>query len=258
MYPEFLAPNLHPSSRFPVPVVPRLRRATWPTESEEEGHDAHKFVQKPHSASGWNNERRSKPQRQTAHRAVEWNPINWGGRLEVPSHMPLPASPTPISPRSHFPSSPSQPRRRIYFYHKRNPYNGFSNFSLHPVTYKGRDYPTSEHLFQSMKFHGHFPQIAELVRTCSLKPRKALECAHEHSRYMRCDWSRVNLQKMEEVLMFKFIQHPILRKELLATGDAELIDDSAQDPFWGIGKNGEGRNELGKALERVRVRLGGL
>jgi len=42
-------------------------------------------------------------------------------------------------------------KRRILFYHKHQPYYGFTNFSPHPVKYKGKQYPTSEHLFQSFK-----------------------------------------------------------------------------------------------------------
>ena len=39
----------------------------------------------------------------------------------------------------------------IYFYDKNDPYYGFTNFSSHKVMYKGKEYPTSEHLFQSFK-----------------------------------------------------------------------------------------------------------
>ena len=50
------------------------------------------------------------------------------------------------------PQSPRAPlRRRILFYDWTRPYYGFTNFSSHPVKYKGKTYPTSEHLFQSFK-----------------------------------------------------------------------------------------------------------
>ncbi|KAG6331540.1 hypothetical protein ID866_7550 [Astraeus odoratus] len=42
---------------------------------------------------------------------------------------------------------------------------------------------------------------------------------------------------------------------LLGTGDAELIEDSPRDYFWGIGADKTGRNELGKALQRLRQEL---
>ena len=48
----------------------------------------------------------------------------------------------------------SHQRHRILFYHKHEPYYGFTNFSDHPVMYEGKRYPTSEHLFQSFKVCG--------------------------------------------------------------------------------------------------------
>jgi hypothetical protein len=48
----------------------------------------------------------------------------------------------------------SHNRRKIFFYNKNKPYYGFTNFSPHSVTYRGKRYPTSEHLFQSFKVCG--------------------------------------------------------------------------------------------------------
>lgn len=60
---------------------------------------------------------------------------------------------------------------------------------------------------------------------------------------------------MDEALWCKFTQHPDLKAELLSTGDAELVEDSDKDAFWGVGADRKGRNELGKALERLRAKL---
>lgn len=86
--------------------------------------------------------------------------------------------------------------------------------------------------------------------------------------------------QMEEALWHKFTQHSDLQAELLGTGDAELIEasptihpsikhmfrisklhltpssqDSDKDAFWGVGADRRGRNELGKALEKLRAKL---
>ncbi|KAL1754417.1 hypothetical protein FB107DRAFT_215695 [Schizophyllum commune] len=148
----------------------------------------------------------------------------------------------------------AQPQR-ILFYHKHDAHYGFTNFSDHPVTYQGKVYPTSEHLFQALKFLPHKSQVAEHIRTSSPSPRAAFTEAHRFQKEVRKDWSKVNVQMMEIALEHKFTQHPALREELLATGDAELVEDSAQDAFWGVGPNGKGRNELGKALMRLRTKL---
>ena len=56
---------------------------------------------------------------------------------------------TPSSPTRRSPQRAGRPQ--ILFYNKEDPYYGFTNFSAHPVIYKGKRYPTSEHLFQSFK-----------------------------------------------------------------------------------------------------------
>jgi len=146
-------------------------------------------------------------------------------------------------------------RDRILFYHRKDPHYGFTNFSPHPVVYQGKRYPTSEHLFQSFKFHGHRPNLAEHIRTYSEWPSDAFKEARRFQPEVRSDWKRVNIEKMDETLWHKFTQHQDLKDELLATGDAELVEDSDKDPFWGIGSDRQGRNELGKALERLRDML---
>ena len=60
---------------------------------------------------------------------------------------------------------------------------------------------------------------------------------------------------MEDVLYAKFMQHPDLVHLLFETGVADIVFDDKQDDFWGVGPTGEGNNELGKALVRLRERL---
>ncbi|KAF8546463.1 DUF1768-domain-containing protein [Imleria badia] len=146
-------------------------------------------------------------------------------------------------------------RPKVLFYDKHKPYYEFTNFSPHEVVYEGRRYPTSEHLFQAFKFLDGHPQIAERIRTCGPKPVSAFDEAHRHKTAVRSDWSQVHVSKMETVLKLKFTQHRHLKQMLLDTGDAELVEDSPRDWFWGIGADGTGNNELGKALMRLRDEL---
>ncbi|KAK7031154.1 hypothetical protein VNI00_013569 [Paramarasmius palmivorus] len=172
------------------------------------------------------------------------------------------------------PNSPSvPPRAKILFYHKHDPHYGFTNFSAHPVFYKGKRYPTSEHLFQSFKFE-HKPALVERIRTVSERPSDAFSEARRLQHEVRPDWRSVNIEKvskqpydnpkhlftsleMDVALYHKFTQHHDLKQELLGTGDAELVEDSDKDAFWGVGQDRRGRNELGKALERLRSQLRG-
>ncbi|KAI0060208.1 DUF1768-domain-containing protein [Artomyces pyxidatus] len=146
-------------------------------------------------------------------------------------------------------------RYPVYFYERGEPYFEFTNFSDHPVVYKQKRYPTSEHLYQAFKFldTAHHSRADKIRRLPSA--RTARDQAGQWRQYQRPDWLDVNVQIMDIVLWEKFTQHPSLRQMLLDTDNRELIEDSPGDDFWGIGRNGTGRNELGKALMRIRERL---
>jgi hypothetical protein len=68
---------------------------------------------------------------------------------EPVSRSSVPPRITTIIP--HVSSNNLLGRPRILFYSKNRPHYGFTNFSPHPVKYEGKTYPTSEHLFQSLK-----------------------------------------------------------------------------------------------------------
>jgi len=153
------------------------------------------------------------------------------------------------------PSPPPSIPSTVFFYHRKDPHYCFTNFSPHKVEYEGKIYPTSEHLFQAFKFFKTRPDLAEHVRTVSSQPSQALSAARQFASEIRPDWLRFNITAMDSVLAQKFQQHPDIRRELLATGKAQLIEDSAVDSFWGCGADKKGRNELGKALMRLRTVL---
>ncbi|OSX63771.1 hypothetical protein POSPLADRAFT_1039630 [Postia placenta MAD-698-R-SB12] len=143
---------------------------------------------------------------------------------------------------------------RILFYHRGQPYYEFTNFSPHEVVFEGRTYPTAEHLFQAHKFLPIYPQLAERIRELP-SSRAALQEATRLSEYRRKDWFDVNITVMDTVLEAKFMRHSYLRRMLLSTGDSVLIENSPIDAFWGVAQDGKGRNELGKALMRLRDKL---
>jgi N-glycosidase YbiA len=53
----------------------------------------------------------------------------------------------------------------------------------------------------------------------------------------------------------KFSCHLDIQQILLATLDAEIIEDSPVDYFWGCGNDRTGQNHLGQILMRVRADL---
>ena len=68
---------------------------------------------------------------------------------------------------------------------------------------------------------------------------------------LRPDWEQIKIIVMTDLCRIKF-QDPHMRKLLLDTGDAELIEGNWwNDTFWGV-CNGIGQNHLGKILMAIR------
>jgi ribA/ribD-fused uncharacterized protein len=148
--------------------------------------------------------------------------------------------------------SEAQPRSVINFYSTTGEYGCFSNFSKHPVFLKGKRWPTSEHYFQAQKFAG--TEHEEEVRKCETA-REAANMGRSRKLPLRRDWERVKEQIMLEVVRAKFTQHDDLKQVLLVTGDATLVEHTANDSYWGDGGDGSGKNRLGRILMQVRDEL---
>ena len=124
-----------------------------------------------------------------------------------------------------------------------------SNFHERPVRMDGVTYTTAEHAYQTEKTE--FPDEKILVMKC-LTPGQAKRQGRENT--MRRDWESIKLEVMEEVVRAKFCDST-MQTLLKNTGDSELIEgNNWGDTFWGVCK-GEGRNELGKILMKIRGEL---
>lgn len=139
----------------------------------------------------------------------------------------------------------------IRFYSKGAPYGEFSNFAHYTVEYKGRTWMTSEHAFQAQKYpenSSHYDDV--------FKAKGAAEAARigrDRQRPLRSDWEQAKDGVMLEVVRAKFSQHEDLKVLLFGTGDAELIEHTEKDRYWGNGLDGTGKNKLGKILMQVRT-----
>ena len=72
---------------------------------------------------------------------------------------------------------------------------------------------------------------------------------------LRRDWESVKVSVMTEAVRAKFTQHDDIRSILLSTGDAKLVEHTANDDYWGDGGDGSGKNMLGQILMRIRTEL---
>lgn len=136
---------------------------------------------------------------------------------------------------------------KILFYKPKNANGYLSNFYKSKIYYRGKWWRTSEHLYQALKSIDVKEQ--EYVRHA--------ETAWESKKRggeitLREDWEKIKYDIMKIVLIQKFTQNPKLMRMLLATSDAELIENSPIDYVWGCGKDFSGQNLLGKALMEVR------
>lgn len=142
--------------------------------------------------------------------------------------------------------------RVINFYRTGEPFGEFSNFADFPIQLEGREWPTTEHYFQAQKFAGtHHEEAIRLAAS----PSAAARMGRERSRPLRRDWESVKDDIMREAVLAKFEQHPDLLSLLLSTGDAEIVEHTRNDSYWGDGGDGSGLNMLGRILVEIRERL---
>lgn len=121
-----------------------------------------------------------------------------------------------------------------------------SNFVPAKVILDRVTYPTVEHAYQAAKtLNGADRQIIKNLPSPGQAKRfgKHVE--------LRSDWDAVKIGVMRDLLVQKF-REPVMRRKLLNTGTAKLIEgNSWGDTFWGV-CNGEGANNLGRLLMEIR------
>jgi len=140
----------------------------------------------------------------------------------------------------------------IRFFSVSDDYGCFSNFAPYPVRIMGKDWQTSEHFFQAQKFLDRHDQ--ELVRKIHC-PVVAARMARRAERHRREDWDEIKDSVMRQAVLAKFSQHEEIRRILVATGDAVIVEHSQKDRYWGDAGDGSGENMLGKILMEVREEL---
>lgn len=130
----------------------------------------------------------------------------------------------------------------------------FDNFSAYKVIYNGVKYDTVEHAYQSLKFADTNPLIAQQIRNAS-SPHGAKQIANKHIDSLPQNWHEIKVDLMENLLRAKLNQYTYVQKKLLETKDYLICEDSPVDDFWGIGKNKDGQNMMGKLWMKLREEL---
>jgi len=137
----------------------------------------------------------------------------------------------------------------IKFYKPKDPYGCFSNFSRHPIVLDDDTWKTTEHYFQAQKYI-NTPRYNE-IRDAET-PRIAADLGRDRSIPLRSDWEDIKDSVMKKCVLQKVLCFSFIKEKLLNTGDEEIVEDSPIDYYWGCGKDGSGKNRLGKILMEIR------
>jgi ribA/ribD-fused uncharacterized protein len=165
------------------------------------------------------------------------------------------------------PVTPALPgdNRILFFARDREAFDFLSNFHPAPILLDGETWPTVEHFYQAQKSadpayrdatrHAGTPGRAKRLAAQPTAPRRVSQQSwfRTHGVLPRPDWHEVKLEIMRRAVAAKFGQHQDLARLLLTTGDAELVEDSPTEPYWGTGPDGSGLNWLGRVLTEVRA-----
>ncbi|MBW4679641.1 MAG: NADAR family protein [Microcoleus vaginatus WJT46-NPBG5] len=143
----------------------------------------------------------------------------------------------------------------IYFYKVGDAYGYFSNFSLHGIHLAGKDWQTVEHYYQAQKFAGSEDEFIIPLIHSAATPEEAAAIGRDKNRKLRSDWESAKYMIMREAVLTKFLTHGDIQTLLLATGEAEIVEDSPTDCYWGCGPEKTGQNHLGKILMSVRQQI---
>ena len=157
--------------------------------------------------------------------------------------------------------------RILYFERDREMFGFLSHFHLAAIVLDGENWPTVEHYYQAQKsFEPAYreairnavsPGIAKRLAASPTAPRRlsGQSWFRRHKVLPRSDWDLIKLEVMRRADEAKFTQHADLAERLLATGTAELVEDSQADAFWGIGPDCRGLNRAGRVLMDIRAGL---
>jgi ribA/ribD-fused uncharacterized protein len=143
----------------------------------------------------------------------------------------------------------------IRFYRAIGPWGFLSNLFPCEIVFEGRAFRSPEDAYQYSK-----PRDAAVAQWLVSSPSPRLTALAAHALFwydVSPEWNAVKVARMRAVLCAKFAQYPALAERLIATGDAVLVENSKTDAFWGVGKNGNGKNRLGELLMEIREELKG-
>ena len=142
--------------------------------------------------------------------------------------------------------------KNLYFFKafKKGNTMGFSNFSFHEIYDEKLSIKCSntECLFHIYKYPQDKKHIDKMIEL-----HNPLKCKNYGDKLKTDEnWDKNRISIMKYILKLKIEQHADIKANLINTGLRKIIYNNKLDSFWGIGKNNDGLNHLGKLWTEIR------
>ena len=124
------------------------------------------------------------------------------------------------------------------------------NFSAFGLVMDGIYFKTGEHAFQYLKFEDE--NIRKEILECN-NPYDARAIGGKYKSKRIPNWNEVKYEYLEKVFKLKLEQNPIVKQAFFNTKNYTICEYCVdEDTEWGLDKNGNGENRLGKAWMNIR------
>lgn len=147
----------------------------------------------------------------------------------------------------------------IWFSKVKEEFGWMGNMAPYIIKYEGKEWRTSEALFQSMRFEDE--SIKEMIRLEKSPMAAKMKAKRFRDRMVVVPMSEKDVENMRMCVRLKFEQHENIKALLLATGIEPIFEDigkrnGERHKFWGAKKlsdnEGDGFNMMGKILMDLR------
>ncbi len=142
--------------------------------------------------------------------------------------------------------------REIRFYKEFGEYGYLATYSNHGFYKDGVFWKTSEHYYQAQKFEDE--DVKRRIEKAET-PKIASIIGRSRNFKIRSDWDKIKQKVMFDAVYYKFKQNKDILQKLLDTGEAEIVEATVKENYWGCGLNNDGQNNYGKILVKVREKL---
>src|SRR4051812_19573408 len=134
-----------------------------------------------------------------------------------------------------------EPSECITFRKTDEPFGALSNMAGgYPLLVNGIGWPSTEAVYQACRYP-HLPDVQEEIR----RQASAMTAKMKSKKFRpetRPDWDEMKVRIMRWCLRLKLAQHSTtFGVLLLSTGDAQIVESSRRDDYWGAVPTEDGK-----------------